>query len=221
MASSNAIAGPAPWVGVRLEDLVHPLVAQALHLVGGERRREQHLGEQLDRGREPIREDLDAGRHDIPAGGRRGARRRGARTPRRARSRRARSVPSDSARAASEETPASAGRLVRRTAPDGDDDAHERPTGKVHGAELRAVGESGLLERREVVGARRPRGRTRREVLAAHAVLLRRRARSGILRRPGRREVCDDHAVIGWERLRADRADILGGDREVRGRARG
>ena len=61
------LLGATPRVRPRLEDIVEPLVAQALDLRVGERRPADHLGQQLDGGLEALARDLDAGRHRVPA----------------------------------------------------------------------------------------------------------------------------------------------------------
>ena len=61
------LLGAAARVGLRLEDVVQPLVAHARDLVGGERRPEQDLGQQVERLRQPVRGDVQARREGVPA----------------------------------------------------------------------------------------------------------------------------------------------------------
>ncbi len=56
-----------PRLGTRLEQVVEPLFAQSLHLVGGEARLEGHLGQQRERRREPRAGHIHRHREAVPA----------------------------------------------------------------------------------------------------------------------------------------------------------
>ena len=55
-------------VGLGLEEVVQPLVTQALDLAGRERRLEEDLGDEVQGGPETRRRDVHPDRHRVPAG---------------------------------------------------------------------------------------------------------------------------------------------------------
>ena len=62
------LVGPAARVGLRLQQVVQPLVPQSIDLVGREGRAEQDLGEELEGGRQPRRRHVDTDARGVPAG---------------------------------------------------------------------------------------------------------------------------------------------------------
>ena len=87
------LVGAAARIGLGLEQVVEPLVAEALDLGLGERRVEGDLGEELERRLEAGGRHVDADRSSRPSRPRRGATRRAARWPRPGRSRRSARCP--------------------------------------------------------------------------------------------------------------------------------
>ena len=66
--ADEGLVNASARVGLRLEQVVQPLVAKALHLVLGKGRSEQDLGRQLQGRRQALRGHVHADRQGVPAG---------------------------------------------------------------------------------------------------------------------------------------------------------
>jgi hypothetical protein len=64
----ECLVGPPARVGLRLQQVVEPFVAQPLDLVRWEGRPEQDLGQELESGAQPRRRHVDADAGGVPAG---------------------------------------------------------------------------------------------------------------------------------------------------------
>ena len=149
----EGVVGAAARVGLRLEQVVHALVAEAIDLRRGERRLLRDLGGERERGREPLGRHLDADRQAVPAG--LGVERRA--EPLRGLGQRDRVV----LRGALGQGPGHEGRdsgllrgLVDRAAREDQRGGHERPPGQVDRDQPEPVRELLALEPRELVGPR-------------------------------------------------------------------
>ena len=152
------LVGTAAWVRLGLEQVVQPLVAQPLDLIGRERRPKQDLGQQLQGRLEPGGRHVDAHARRVPAGlgMERGAKPLG------------RFGQSDRVvigRALGHGPGGQHGdaALIRRLVDRADGQDHrcadQRPTGQVDDEDGQAVGEPIAADRGEVVRSRGPRGR--------------------------------------------------------------